>query len=133
MTCNFRLIRTQIAKQEFICQALDEMGIQYETDTSGQLSLATPSSSAKANVVVRKEQSGSQWDMGWALDRESGTFVEILSDYDRQHSPAGGIARQVKQKSALFQVQEMAWTNGYAVNVVDEATDPQRVFIGGGR
>jgi len=127
----YKEIRTQVKKREFICRALDELGVAYETAEKpltlyGYEGRRRPE---RAEVVVRRRDVGPYAnDLGWTAG-DDGVFVEIISEYDMRNQGAQ-IARQVRQRCAFYQLEELAHANGYALNVVEER-GVQRVFVGG--
>lgn len=128
----YKEIKTQINKREFICKALDELGVPYEVAEPGQkLALVNYWGRAQgdqADVVVRRQHlTRLSNDLGWTVDPDTGAYVEIISEFDAENR----IAKQVRQKAAFYQLEELAYANGYSLNVVEEH-GVQRVFVGGG-
>lgn len=129
----YKEIKTQVKKREFICRALEELGVPYEVAVEEPLALygyEGHKRAEQADVVVRRQHIDSAAnDLGWAAGGD-GTFTEIISEYDARGRGAT-IARQVRQKCAFYQLEELAYANGYSLHVVEEH-GVQRVFIGGG-
>jgi hypothetical protein len=132
----YKEIQTQIKSIAFICQALRELDIPYEVAMEGaQLPLIGYEGRQRperADVVVRRYHLDPlSNDMGWAHNPETGAYDEIISEFD-QHSKAARIAKQVRQRCAFLQVEQLAMANGYTVNVVEDH-GVQRVLLGGVR
>ena len=130
----YKKIKTKVKKREFICRALEELGVAYEVAAlKSGLSLygyEGRKRPEKAEVVVRRKHVGPfANDLGWTQD-EDGTFVEVISEFDANNRGAK-IASQVRQKAAFYQLEELAYANGYSLHVVEEH-GVQRVFVGGG-
>lgn len=126
----YKEISTTIKKLEHITHALDEMGIPYEAGQAlplyGYLGDQRPET---AEVVVRRANVGPYAnDLGWAWDEATGTYREIISEYDSSGRGAD-IAREVRRRCAVLQVAEIARAHHYVMTVKEEH-GVQRVFLG---
>lgn len=134
----YKQIETQITEHDHITAALDEMGIPYEVGENLALyGYEGRKRKETANVVVRKAYVGdSANDLGWCYDEETSTYRCVISEFDNtgrddDYSRATPIMEGVAQRAALLKLQELAFANGFALDVIEDSQNVQRVLIGG--
>lgn len=130
----YKLIGTQIKKKEYICAALDDMGIPYEVAPEGEeLPLygyrGDRRSQTGAIVVRRKHISSASNDLGWSFDAETGAYRVYQSEYDLRVGRANEIVNGVNQRCALLDLYERAGANGFTLEVVEDEAGVQRVLF----
>ncbi len=131
----YKAITTRIANPGYICQALEDMGIPYETAGEEELTLYGYRGDARQQtgaVVVRRQHIGSlSNDLGWSYDPETGVYNAIVSEYDQTLQRVTNIVSGVAQRCALLKLQELATLNGFDLEVEQDEQGVQRVLIGG--
>ncbi len=123
-------ITTQIKDKDHICTALEAMEIPYEVAPEGKtLILSGYGSQRHAEVVVRRRSAEALriGDMGWMYDSDNGVYRLVVDDMDQQKLT--DVINGVNRRAQLLHLQEMAYVNGFALNVIQDQTDVQRVLV----
>lgn len=142
----YKEITTQITDQDHIIRALDDMQVPYEVaqqrvadQPTQELRLDGYGRQVRtAAVAVRRDNTAPSFranvvpafgDFGWTLDTETGTYRLVIDDMDERKLHIADIVQGVAQRAALYQLEELAATNGFDLNIVDDS-DLVRVRIG---
>jgi len=129
----YKEIQTQITDREHITTALDDMGIPYEVIEPHQVTMYHAyyeryTQQVTNAVVIRRRAENpfaevSFSDMAWVY--ENGVF-KCLYDEHGQKKIINGVA----QRAAMLKLEELAFANGYDLNIVEDNQNVQRVLVG---
>jgi len=130
----YKQITTQITERNHITQSLDEMGIPYHvveaTETALYEAYFRQDSQTITNAVLIKSYTDNPFaeipfsDIAWVYD-ENGSY-KCLYDEHGQEDIINGVA----QRAAMLKLQDLAFANGYDLNIVEDNQNVQRVLVG---